>query len=68
MWIVNCGPGVVAAATVLGFAVEILARHLAAPAALLTDPVAHQLVVGKELRARLRVGFGHVARRMHADR
>ena len=38
------------------------------PAALAADAVAHQLVVRPEFFARLFVGFGDVARRMHANR
>ena len=52
---------------VLDLALEVGAAHRR-PAALGADLVAHALVVGEQLVARLRVGFGDVAVRMHADR
>ena len=51
---------------VIGFAVELRASHRR-PAALGADPVAHALVVGPQLLARLLVGVRDIAGRVHAD-
>src|SRR5882757_7410635 len=51
----------------IGLLHELVAAHRR-PAALLADAIAHGLVIGPELLARLRIAVGDIARRMHADR